>query len=263
MLNYAIMTESRVFQKKLFSIGDLAKMTGASIKSLRYYEQLGLLKPAYTNPDTGYRYYKFEQTNIVYIISICIELDIPLKNLTQYITDEVVDYAALLALGKEIAEKKLATIKNGLRYINDAEQKIALLQDKTIGQIYNQQMPERYFYILPCKSFGESDILELAKMYKTIHDQDNVWLEPGIGIEKNGKEIKRFVFIEMPHGTKGKDIKIISRGEYRCLISETSQIENVQSAFGLNGSFIAIETELYAGKSRINKPLHNTTVMIQ
>ena len=37
--------------KKLFQIGDVAKMFHISVGSLRRYEQAGLLKPEYTDPD--------------------------------------------------------------------------------------------------------------------------------------------------------------------------------------------------------------------
>ena len=42
--------------KKLFQIGDVAKMFHISVGSLRHYEQAGLLKPEYTDLETGYRY---------------------------------------------------------------------------------------------------------------------------------------------------------------------------------------------------------------
>ncbi|MCL2222593.1 MAG: MerR family DNA-binding transcriptional regulator, partial [Oscillospiraceae bacterium] len=46
----------------LLSIGDISKFTGVSIKALRYYERIGILKPAYVDPDSLYRYYNFNQT---------------------------------------------------------------------------------------------------------------------------------------------------------------------------------------------------------
>ncbi len=44
---------------RLFSIGKLAKLTGVHIQSLRYYETIGILRPAMIDPDSGYRYYTF------------------------------------------------------------------------------------------------------------------------------------------------------------------------------------------------------------
>ena len=46
--------------KGYLSIGAVSKRKGVSIKSLRYYDRIGVLRPAYINKDTNYRYYKEE-----------------------------------------------------------------------------------------------------------------------------------------------------------------------------------------------------------
>jgi DNA-binding transcriptional MerR regulator len=97
-------------KKKLLTIGELSKYTGASKKSLRYYEQIGILKPVYIDPDTSYRYYSTSQTTLVGLIMFCIELDIPLKKLPSFIHSEkgqdAVDLKSFLAHGEEEARKK-------------------------------------------------------------------------------------------------------------------------------------------------------------
>ena len=45
----------------MFKIGDFSKFTCVSIKMLRHYDAIGLLKPAYADPQTGYRYYLADQ----------------------------------------------------------------------------------------------------------------------------------------------------------------------------------------------------------
>ena len=44
-----------------FTIGEIANMYNLSIQTLRHYDKIGLLSPAYTNPKTGYRYYSIQQ----------------------------------------------------------------------------------------------------------------------------------------------------------------------------------------------------------
>ena len=44
-----------------YTIGDVAKLMHISIYTLRYYDQIGLFKPAYTDPKTNYRYYEDTQ----------------------------------------------------------------------------------------------------------------------------------------------------------------------------------------------------------
>jgi len=41
----------------MFRIGDFSKLGQVSIKALRFYDEVGLLKPTYVDRDTGYRYY--------------------------------------------------------------------------------------------------------------------------------------------------------------------------------------------------------------
>ena len=53
---------------KLLSIGEMAKLTGVGIKALRYYEKINILKPAFVDANTGYRYYKFSQTYMIELI---------------------------------------------------------------------------------------------------------------------------------------------------------------------------------------------------
>jgi DNA-binding transcriptional MerR regulator/effector-binding domain-containing protein len=41
----------------MFRIGDFSKLAQVSVKTLRFYDEVGLLKPTYVDRDTGYRYY--------------------------------------------------------------------------------------------------------------------------------------------------------------------------------------------------------------
>src|SRR5690349_13499337 len=45
----------------MFKIGDFSKLSRVSVKTLRYYDELGLLKPAHVDHFTGYRYYSADQ----------------------------------------------------------------------------------------------------------------------------------------------------------------------------------------------------------
>lgn len=100
---------------KLLPIGVFSKLSGANIKSLRYYDQIGVLPPAYVDPDTGYRYYAFSQIHVVDAIQLCLELDIPLKQFPQFLDRErkQIHYAKLLAKGRDLPRKKSAPSRIG------------------------------------------------------------------------------------------------------------------------------------------------------
>ena len=100
------------YMKDYLSIGKVAKRKGVSIKSLRYYDEIGILKPAYVNQETNYRYYKEEQLFLIDAITLCIELGIPLKKLPDYKTDDGSwDFQRLLFDGKALAEEKIRSMR--------------------------------------------------------------------------------------------------------------------------------------------------------
>jgi DNA-binding transcriptional MerR regulator len=45
----------------MFSIGEFARLGGVSVRTLRHYDEIGLLGPATVDPDTGYRGYSARQ----------------------------------------------------------------------------------------------------------------------------------------------------------------------------------------------------------
>jgi len=47
--------------ESMFKIGDFSRLSRVSVKALRYYDEIGLLKPAAIDSATGYRYYAAEQ----------------------------------------------------------------------------------------------------------------------------------------------------------------------------------------------------------
>ena len=48
----------------MYKIGEFSALTGASVKTLRYYDQIGLLKPSKVDCYTSYRYYTSNEIQI-------------------------------------------------------------------------------------------------------------------------------------------------------------------------------------------------------
>lgn len=54
--------------KEILTIGEFASLRGITAETLRHYDRIGLLKPAFTDPATGYRYYsvlQYEQLSTI------------------------------------------------------------------------------------------------------------------------------------------------------------------------------------------------------
>jgi DNA-binding transcriptional MerR regulator len=52
----------------MYQIGEFSKINRITVKTLRYYDRVGLLKPAFVNDSNGYRYYTSEQLPVIHKI---------------------------------------------------------------------------------------------------------------------------------------------------------------------------------------------------
>lgn len=100
-------------QQDYITIGELSKLTGVNAKSLRYYERIGVLTPAYVNPENEYRYYRYSQIQLVSSIQFFVEMDIPLTELHQFINGKngTINLREQVSYGINSAEEKLEKIK--------------------------------------------------------------------------------------------------------------------------------------------------------
>ncbi|QNK87816.1 MerR family transcriptional regulator [Sporosarcina sp. resist] len=73
----------------MFKISDFSMLSKVPVKTLRYYDQIDLLKPIKTNRDTGYRYYSAEQLFEVNRIFLYKELGFTLKQISQLLHEEI------------------------------------------------------------------------------------------------------------------------------------------------------------------------------
>lgn len=104
------------------SIGKISKLKNVSIKSLRYYDQIGILKPAFVNTETNYRYYTKDQLYLLDAITVCVKLGIPLKDLNKYVENDSINLQKLLYDGKILAEQKILEIHNCLGTLQETLQ---------------------------------------------------------------------------------------------------------------------------------------------
>ena len=118
--------------RKLFKIGDMAKLFNLSVSSIRHYEALGLLTPEYTDPETGYRYYSTRQFEAFNSIRYLRALDMPLDEITDFLKNRDVEVIEeKLRWQKETVSAKIAELKrierkidNRLRQLYDARSSV-------------------------------------------------------------------------------------------------------------------------------------------
>jgi DNA-binding transcriptional MerR regulator len=80
-------TKQEMRERNVLKIGEFARVTQVSIATLRHYEKLGLLIPAGLDPETGYRYYSFDQLPRVNRLLALKDLGFSLEQIAQFLEE--------------------------------------------------------------------------------------------------------------------------------------------------------------------------------
>lgn len=164
----------------MFRIGEFSKLTQVSIRMLRYYDEVGLLKPAEVDKWTGHRMYSVTQ--------------IPSLNRILYLRDSgflVSEIALALEMNDrlllETLEKKRLEIEQTIQNEQEKIRKIAIAKNEI------QESKGQLHYNISIKAIPEYQVLSLRRVVPTYYSEGDLWNE----LSAFAKEQK----IEMSHHT--------------------------------------------------------------
>ena len=69
----------------------MAKANNVSLATLRLYDEMGLIKPLYIDPETNYRYYDINQTSRLDIIKYMRDKEMSIKDISLLLQKEEMD----------------------------------------------------------------------------------------------------------------------------------------------------------------------------
>ncbi|MGI6254708.1 MAG: MerR family transcriptional regulator [Acutalibacter sp.] len=101
----------------LFSIGELSKYQNISKQTLIFYDKLGLFKPAYVDPNNGYRYYSASQLDELDTILILKKCGLSLQQIQQL-------------LGHYTTQSSLKVLKGQLSVIDQEMEDLRLIRSR-------------------------------------------------------------------------------------------------------------------------------------
>lgn len=104
---------------------EFAELTGVSVRTLHYYDEISLLKPCYVDEQNGYRFYDEGSLERIQKILFYRELDFSLKSIAEILASPNYDKQKALA-----EQKRLLTLKK-----DRLERLIAALEKTEKGEI--------------------------------------------------------------------------------------------------------------------------------
>ncbi|MEW2384257.1 MerR family transcriptional regulator [Micromonospora sp. NPDC047707] len=209
----------------MFTIGDFARLGRVSVRMLRHYDSIGLLRPAAVDPHTGYRYYTAVQLRRLNRVIALKDLGLTLAQV-QVILDDALDVAELrgmLRLRRAQLEAQVAADTARLAGIEARLRAIEKEGGMTNQDVVLKEIPQVRVAELTAvaPSYATPDIgpviqplypelfrrLEAAGItptgpglayYEPAGERENVVVHAGVGVAVDPDRARDFAVVDLP-----------------------------------------------------------------
>ena len=103
----------------MLSIGEFSQVTRLTVKTIRYYQEIGILQPVRIDSVTGYRYYNQESYRRVEMITGLKELGFSLKEIALILAECSSDEELIT-----VVRNKLAEVRSQINRLTDLENRL-------------------------------------------------------------------------------------------------------------------------------------------
>lgn len=164
----------------MFKIGEFSTLARVSDVLLRHYDQSDLFKPAYVDPDSGYRYYTMEQLPELNRILALRDLGFTLEQVGRLLDSDIslAEVQGMLKLKRSQIERVVTEEQARLRRVESRLKTIQEQEKLTRQEIVMKSIPELSFLSIrePVPFIRKSGWL-----YYQVSDAVRSWQVPGLG----------------------------------------------------------------------------------
>ncbi len=182
-----------------YTVKQLAKLSGVSVRTLHYYDEIGLLKPAY-NGENNYRYYEQAQLLLLQQILFYRELGFQLNDIQNILTSDSFDKIEALQSHKNILSQNLDRTQNLIKTIDKTIAHLrgnVKMKDQEFYYGFESEKQQQYEKDLVDKGFVSKDLMEeYKKKTRQWSQQDKEYFF------KEANEINQALIVAMQNNLK-------------------------------------------------------------
>ena len=143
-----------------FSVGETSKLTNVPIQTLRYYDKMGLLKPAYINEQNNYRYYSINQFIKIDLLKQCKLMGLSLKEIEDLLKNEISAESMLEIINQQrkVLDEKIRELEAVKSYINFLDDRLKETNKVEENEIFIKYNEERVVKKYECILENQKDI---------------------------------------------------------------------------------------------------------
>jgi len=216
----------------VFRIGEFSKLTQVSIRMLRYYDDVGILKPAKINNENGYRMYSVEQTKVLSKIIFLRDIGFSTEEISH-----ALKHWDSESLKKEFRRKE-EVIKEAIRI---EEQKL----EKLRGAMWEIDDNKDFNYNVVIKSIPFYNVISIRKIVPNYFSEGELWHLLCEHIKKENLNIKDSNHsFAIYHDNEYKEIDVDIEV---CIVTEEKGIEKDGVSFRKTEAFDLVGATMVYG----------------
>jgi DNA-binding transcriptional MerR regulator len=200
-----------------YTVKEVARMSGVSVRTLHFYDEVGLLKPAYLGVN-GYRFYEEAQLLTLQQILFYRELGFELKLIKKVLSRPDFDKIAALESHRKVLRKNLADTRKLIRTIDKTIEHLKGMKKMKSKEMFAGFSPEQQAkheqYLID--RFGEGmkeGIAQSKARVKNWTQRD--WLKAGGAFEGICKDLVRAMGRKLP--AESPEVQSVIRRHYQWL----------------------------------------------
>ncbi|MGN0691869.1 MAG: MerR family transcriptional regulator [Oscillospiraceae bacterium] len=167
-------------------INEMARLTGVSVRTLHYYDRIGLLKPACVDKWNGYRFYDEKSLERMQEILFYRELDFPLKAISEILSSPDYDKTKALRKQKQLLILKKERLERLISALEGAEKGEVTMSFEAFDNSEFEAVREKYAEEAKEK-WGSTDAYRESARRTADYSKEK-WTEVNNGMEALMKE---------------------------------------------------------------------------
>lgn len=211
----------------MYSIGKFSNLCNVPIKTIRYYNDIGLLEPSFIDQVTGYRYYDYDKMKELNTIQVLKHCQFSLKEIEQIINGKNNRQDLEARLNKKVQElehqqeiiaeqiQNIVQVKNSIRHTETFNSKPIL------SSCYIEERPKTQVLAIREKI----NIIEMDKLVQKLFERIYAYqleidgeLVAILHQQDRNQNIADVELLFPVKGTRrGEHIKVIPEGKYACI----------------------------------------------
>lgn len=205
----------------LFTIGQFAARHEINKKTLMWYDEIGLLKPACIK-ENGYRYYSYHQSAALETILMLRELDVSLEEIRRFMENRSIDSLQKL-MEEKIGEldEKLSYLRSVRKVLCNYKEDMETLRSLDLSAIELIEKKQSYLVAVAVKPDQTPEeeverVIAAAKRYQLhrLHDASYGSMLPVEYLYRGRSSEYTAIYIEMPYPISKKGLHLQPAGTY-------------------------------------------------